>query len=725
MFSYKKDKGDIMNFFATTPKGLELLLAEELRSLGADTAAEKLAGVAFTGDMSVAYKACLWSRLANRILLPLIQIPASTPEELYTGVQTISWDEHMQPESTLLINFVTSQSEITHTLYGAQKVKDAIVDQLRDKYNTRPNIARENPDISVNVYLYRNMATISLDLSGESLHKRGIRVEHGLAPLKENLAAAILSRAGWKAVAKSGGMLVDPMCGSGTFLIEAAQIAGNIAPGLSRDYFGFLGWKKHDAALWETLLKEAKEQQTLDAIPPIVGYDADPRSIKIAFSNIERAGLLGKIHVEKQELSELTSKEGVEPGLVVINPPYGERLGEQSELQRLYQQIAVKLKEGFLDWKAAIFTGNPELGKTMGLRARKHYALFNGAIPCQLLLFDITPQWFIDKSPSAVNERRVLKAQESLDETDDSAVRMFVNRLLKNNKHLKRWAEREGINCYRIYDADLPEYSVAVDRFEDSIVVKEYPAPKSIDKVKAEKRLQHVLASLPDALDLPAKNIYFHDYRAENLLSNGSPMSALQICNDFQMIQEGEAKFLINLQYQNCDAGLPLHQRLLRSQIQSLANGKHCLNLFPRSGTASVAAALGGALSVVSVDESEFFLEWTEQNLAINDFYGAKYRMIQDHPGDWVQDETSRYGLIIVELPDSAYRMREEYQEFIKQTVGLLQAEGRLLLMSRDQRFKFDFEYMKTISVEDLTQKVISPDFADQVRLCQSYLCHL
>jgi 23S rRNA (guanine2445-N2)-methyltransferase / 23S rRNA (guanine2069-N7)-methyltransferase len=235
-----------MKFFATTPKGLELLLVEELRALGAEFVAEKLAGVEFSGELEVAYKACLWSRLANRILMPLKQIPASTPEELYAGVQTIEWDEHLNADATLLINFVSSQSNITHTLFGAQKVKDAIVDQLRQKYNTRPSVARDKPDVSINVYLHKNMATIGIDLSGESLHKRGIRVEHGIAPLKENLAAAILLRSGWKAVSAVGGTLIDPMCGSGTLLIEAAQMAANIAPGLSRDYFGFLSWKKHD-----------------------------------------------------------------------------------------------------------------------------------------------------------------------------------------------------------------------------------------------------------------------------------------------------------------------------------------------------------------------------------------------------------------------------------------------------------------------------------------------
>ncbi|HLB57372.1 MAG TPA: THUMP domain-containing protein [Gammaproteobacteria bacterium] len=386
-----------LHFFATTPKGLELLLVDELHALGALDAAEKLAGITFTGDLALAYKACLWSRLANRILLRLVQLPANSPEALYKATQKIAWDEHLAPEGTLYVNFVCSQSTITHSLFGAQKVKDAIVDQFREKYTVRPSVAHDNPDISIHVHLKRDIATISLDLSGESLHKRGYRIEQGAAPLKENLAAAILLRAGWKEIAKTGGPLLDPMCGSGTLPIEAALLAGDIAPGLLHDYFGFLGWKKHQPALWNELLKEARIRRTHgeSAIPPIIGYDADPAVVKIAIANVERAGLLGKIHIEKRPLSacEIPAKH-TQAGLVIVNPPYGERLGELSQLRDLYTQLANQLKTHFAGWRAGLLTGNPDLGKTMGLRAHRHYALFNGTLPCRLLLFHIVPEWF-------------------------------------------------------------------------------------------------------------------------------------------------------------------------------------------------------------------------------------------------------------------------------------------------------------------------------------------
>ncbi len=511
-----------LNFFATTPKGLELLLAEELRQLGATDAAEKLAGVTFSGDLALAYKACLWSRLANRILLRLTEIPAETPEELYAGVQTIAWDEHLSPSGTLSVNFVSSHSNITHSLFGAQKVKDAIVDQFREKFKERPNVARENPDLAIHVYLHRNVATISLDLSGESLHKRGYRLEQGTAPLKENLAAAILLRAGWPLIANQGGSLIDPMCGSGTLLIEAAWMAADVAPGLARPYFGFMGWKKHDAECFRELVNQAEKRKNLAKLPSIIGYDSDPHAIKIAFANIERAGLLGKIHVEKQELS--VTKNRKPQGLFVVNPPYGERLGEITELKQLYERLGEKLKQDFLGWQAAVLTGNPELGKCMGIRSHKQYALFNGPLPCQLLLFDVQPAKFIDNSPAANNERRIRSAQRSLKEPQQTAVQAFVNRLNKRGKHLKRWAKREGVTSYRLYDADLPEYPVVIDLYDLYVLVQEYPLEKNVDREKASLRIASVLAVLPEVLQVPATNIFFQKYSPHEL-PKGFPLN--------------------------------------------------------------------------------------------------------------------------------------------------------------------------------------------------------
>jgi 23S rRNA (guanine2445-N2)-methyltransferase / 23S rRNA (guanine2069-N7)-methyltransferase len=500
------------HFFATAPKGLTLLMLEELTQLGAHDAAEKLAGVKFTGDLELAYTACLWSRLANRILLQLNQVPVETPEELYRALQTISWDEHIDPSGTFAVQFVTSQSAITHTLFGAQKSKDAIVDQLRDRFGVRPSVDRERPDVSVYVYLHRDIATIYLDLSGESLHKRGYRLSGGAAPLKENLAAGLLLRAGWPAIAKEKGSLLDPMCGSGTLLIEGALIAADVAPGLLRNYFGLTGWKKHEPQIWQRLIDDARQrrEEGMQQLPTIVGYDHNAEAVKIAFENIEKAGFRGKIHVEKRELAIFSPKLKEKPGLIIVNPPYGERLGEEQELESLYKSLGERLKTAFTGWQGAIFTGNPDLGKQMGIRAQRYYTLFNGAIPCKLLLFNLQPEYYIHHSPAADNERRIRAAQRVVAGNDNDDVQMFINRLRKNLRHQGRIAKRKKLSTYRVYDADIPEYAFIIDLSEEGAHVQEYQAPRSIDPKKVSYRQQQVLAVLPEILNLLPAQIFFN-----------------------------------------------------------------------------------------------------------------------------------------------------------------------------------------------------------------------
>jgi len=710
-----KQSSGLLNLFATTPKGLELLLADELRTLGATKAAEKLAGVEFTGDLTLAYKACLWSRLANRILLRLAHVPAENPEELYAGIQTIAWDEHIDPTGTLSVNFVTSQSNITHTLFGAQKVKDAIVDQLREKYQVRPSVDREKPDVSVNVYLYRNYATVSLDLSGMSLHKRSYRFAPGVAPLKENLAAAILLRAGWPAIAKDNGTLLDPMCGSATMLIEAAMMACDIAPGLLRDYFGFLGWKKHQPDIWSTLITEAnaRREQGMLLQPSIMGYDADSNAIKIAFENIESANLRGKIHVEKRDLSVFEPKPNTKPGLVVVNPPYGERLGEEAELQKLYAELGARLKKAFTGWQAAVLAGNPELGKNMGIRAKKYYALFNGTIPCQLLLFDINPEKFVDYSPAAKNARKIEMAKRDIEQQNPEAIDMFVNRVRKNIKHLKRWAEREKISCYRVYDADLPEYAFSIDLYEQYAYVREYHAPKKLDPDKVLKRQQAVLAALPEALDIPPGDIFFHPSVRRSKRLAVTPIVRL---DDFFPVEEGRAKFLVDLCSAENATGLSLAQRMLRETMQTLAKNSHVLNLFDPSGAMTVSAALGGALTTKTIVESELSLDWVKRNLLLNnliepnlikqDLKNQQHQVILADTLVWLDRERTRYHLIIAALP-----VMEERDLFLYQMLKLLLPDGVLLLTTRDPRFQLKPESFPEFKVEEMTQQHVSVDF--------------
>ena len=389
----------VTNFFATCPKNLEGLLEEELISLGAKSTKQTVAGVKFTGDLTLAYRVCLWSRLANRILLPLAEFQVASAEDLYEGVRRIIWLEHLKPENSLVIDFTGVSLAIKNSHFGALKVKDAIVDQIREIAGKRPNIDKEQPDIRLNVYLYHEVATISIDLSGESLHRRGYRICPGAAPLKENLAAAVLSRSGWMKFASEGKPLFDPMCGSGTLLIEAAMIAQDYAPGLLRNSFGFDQWLHHDQGVWQQLQDEARDRHNIGRSKcraRIYGSDTDPEVVAAVSLHIQRADLEQMIKVTAHEIQEISPAQFklTAPGIIVTNPPYGKRLQEEEGLGVLYRDFGRVLRENFLGWEMAMLTGNPELGKTMGIRAYKQYSFFNGTLPCKLLLFHIVPPMF-------------------------------------------------------------------------------------------------------------------------------------------------------------------------------------------------------------------------------------------------------------------------------------------------------------------------------------------
>lgn len=386
----------LTRFFATTAKGMEFLLEQEIRAMGAQRVEVKRAGVAFESTLDMGYRVCLESRIANRVLLPLKSFAAPNPEKLYGGVKSIRWTDHFTPRETISVDFSSSQSQITHTHFGALKTKDAICDQFRSVLGERPSVDSQRPNIRINVYLLQDQATVSIDLSGGSMHRRGYREEGVDAPLKETLAAAVLMNTGWPEalrLAREKGeplpAFIDPMCGSGTLPIEAAFMATHRAPGMERDHWGFNAWKKHDVALWDRVVATARAREITDrkSLPRIVGYDRDPRAVRVALANIERAGLAGVVHVEKREFEAL---EPVEPrGVLAMNPPYGERLGEEEQLKPVYKQMGDLFKKRMSGWDCFILTSNPVLAKSVGLRPSRKFPLFNGALECRLLKFEM------------------------------------------------------------------------------------------------------------------------------------------------------------------------------------------------------------------------------------------------------------------------------------------------------------------------------------------------
>lgn len=711
----------------TCPKGIEGLLLEEARSLGLEEAREQTAAVRGQGDLEVAYRLCLWSRLANRVLLVLSRFSMGSAEQLYEGVQAVDWRDHLEPAGSLAVEFSGHGSGIDNTHFGALKVKDAIVDRLRTRTGERPSIDKLNPDLRVHLRLDRGEAVLSLDLSGHSLHQRGYRLQQGAAPLKENLAAAVLIRAGWPRIAAEGGALADPMCGVGTFLVEAALMAADIAPNLKRERWGFSNWLGHVPALWKKLHVEAEQRAAVGlAKPPlwIRGYEADPRLIQPGRNNVERAGLADWVKIYQGELGTFEPRpDQNQKGLVISNPPYGERLGDEASLLYLYQNLGERLRQACLGWEAAVFTGAPELGKRMGLRSHKQYAFWNGALPCKLLLIKVQTEQFVTGERKVRSEEDV-PAEAATPARLSEGGQMFANRLQKNLKQLGKWARREGVECYRLYDADMPEYALAVDLYRDWVHVQEYAAPRSIDPEKAQARLLDALAAIPQALGV-AQNRVVIKRRERQVGTKQYQRQAAQ--GQFMEVVEGGVKLLVNLT-DYLDTGLFLDHRPLRLRLQKEAAGKRFLNLFCYTATATVHAAKGGARSTTSVDLSKTYLDWARRNLSLNGF-SDKHRLEQANVMEWLQADRQEYDLVFIDPPtfsnskrmEGVFDVQRDHIELIDLAMARLARGGVLYFSNNFRKFQLDEGLAARYQVEEISAQTLDADFARNPKIHRAW----
>jgi 23S rRNA (guanine2069-N7)-methyltransferase / 23S rRNA (guanine2445-N2)-methyltransferase len=818
-----------MQFLASSPRGLADLLARELVSFGAENVKERSTGVAFSG-VRAAYRACLESRIANRVFLELGRFEVSDAEGFYTAVRGIDWSAHLGPGATLACDFSGHHPLITHTHFGALKLKDAIVDSLRDATGSRPDIAVDRPSVRVHAHAHGTNITVSLDLSGESLHRRGYRGAAGEAPLKENVAAGILMRCGWPEMAAAGAQFLDPMCGSGTLVIEAVLIAADHAVGLSRDYYGFLGWRGHDGALWRELVAAAEARsrirgaglgaagagQGVDSgsagrsgtdgpghghvAPGLVirGQDRDAAAIRNARGNAERAGVSHLVEFEVGALADAAPASVTEAarygaraaalsgevdaagpamqgdaaaagvtdavkrgrqdaaaraevavlrtprdaavvggqdasahaagvvaaphlGLLCVNPPYGVRLDDHDRAKATHRELGVVLRERFKGWTAGVLIGAPELGMELGIRAYRTHALWNGALECRLLRLKIDAE--SEREPG-----RFAKPDASLRESPGA--RMFANRLGKNLKRLQTWASRADVSCYRVYDADMPEYAFAIDIYRtldpelNWLYVQEYAAPAEIELDSVRRRRSEALSVLPEVTGVPVERIHV---RTRRRTKRGDQYKKVSEQANFHVVEEGGLKFRVNFD-DYLDTGLFLDHRTTRGRLREAASGKRFLNLFAYTGTATVYAAAGGASSTTTVDMSRTYLEWAQGNLTLNSLAGRQHSLVQADCREWLQSGAAprdRYDLIFLDPPtfSNSKRMEgvldvERDHPALIEACGRLLAPGGLIVFSTNaQRFKLDESLSTRFQVRDISAATLPRDFERNPRI--------
>ncbi|MCC5601542.1 THUMP domain-containing class I SAM-dependent RNA methyltransferase [Nostoc favosum] len=370
-------------YFATVARGLETLAAQELEQLGAHSVEPGFCGVAFEGDRTLLYRVNIWARLPFRILVNIYEFTCLDAKDLYRGIQSIDWQKYLTPDMTLAVNTTGKNDRLNHTHFTSLQIKNAIVDQQKENLGERSNVELHDPDVRINVHIERDFCTVKLDSSGNSLHRRGYRPAVGAAPLKESLAAALIQLSGWE----PNQMFYDPLCGSGTLPLEASLKALNIAPGLFRDSFGFENWLDFDLSLLEKLLQEAKDSQLDTLTAPIWGSDRDENIIEQAIHNAQNCGVDNHVWFSQMELADVVAP--ADSGVLFCNPPYGERLGRDSDLGAFYKLLGDVLKQRFKGWTAFVLSGNKELSQSIGLKSSQRIAVYNGTLPCQLMKYEL------------------------------------------------------------------------------------------------------------------------------------------------------------------------------------------------------------------------------------------------------------------------------------------------------------------------------------------------
>jgi 23S rRNA (guanine2445-N2)-methyltransferase / 23S rRNA (guanine2069-N7)-methyltransferase len=734
---------------ARTLGGLEWVLAQELEAIGAADLRVGRRTVEFSApagrEQETLYRAVLESRTAIRVLEPLGRFRVDSPAALHAALQTLDWTEQLKVSDTLRVDAAIHDTFLTHSLYASQVVKDAVVDQLRTPSGKRPGVSLRGATLRLALHLVGDVATIYRDAAGRSLHQRGWRMGEVEAPLSEVLAAGILALAGWwrpdapGGAGFSGELVLDPMCGSGTFVVEAATIAAGMAPGLwraRRRGHGFFRFRDCDRPLAERLVAELEGR-----VRPVAGGffagDLDPSAVVAARACAEAAGVAGAIAIEQKHFEDVTPPSG--PGLVVTNPPYGERL-PLPRAAALYRRLGDWLVARCGGWRAAILAADTPALKQLGLRPAGRVPLMNGPIPCRLVELEIRrrdqrgdePISF-DSAGAPPSDQPGDASQAALQQpaarpgkpgrTTADQIGDFRRRLSKRFKHLSKWARRQGIEAFRVYDRDIPEIPLAIDWYAGWLHAAEYDRPHERTEIEHEVWLDRMLEAAAAELGVPPGRSFLKARRRQRGHSQyqkvGEQLAVLDV-------REGDLSFEVNLS-DYLDTGLFLDHRVTRSLVRAEAEGKRMLNLFAYTGSFSVAAAAGGARETTSVDLSNTYLEWTRTNLARNRFTDAgRHRTVRDEARAFLLHRARRgeppFDLVVVDPPtfsrsaksETPWDVERDHAELLGLVADNLAPAGVVYFSTNFRRFHLATEPLAArYTIREITARTLPEDFRD------------
>ena len=734
-----------MEFVATCPKGFERLLADELLAMGTPQVRPLAGQVSFGGALEDAYRACLWSRMASRVLLVLARVDARDADALYEGASGIAWEEHLAPGATFAVDAHGTNAQLRNTQFVALRTKDAIVDRMLAARGVRPVVDTARPDLTVSVRLSGQRAALSVDLAGDPLFRRGYASRGGdrLPSLRPDYAAALLAAGGWGNVARSGVPTLAALWpGQGSVLVEAAGVALDRAPGLLRSRWGFTGWAGHDADAWQGLLDEADERAAAgeknacsllvrDGRPgalsacrqalrsaglPLVpeGYKGTVPSYHLAVADLSWVGETA-LAAEAAALSELASHAG---GRLVA-------LSRDEAPDAALRCEPASVTEVIVGREAAT------------MRA---YAPSDSVVPAPSV-----------ELPGGERASVLVAASDQ-----------FARRLAKVARLCAKWARREDVSCYRVYDADLPDYAVAIELYEGSetpgrwLQVSEYAAPRGVDPELARRRLLDVLTIAPRVLGVAPDDVsvrvrtrsrggsqYADEARAPERGSRAQRSSRqkgrVELPVGSHLVDEGGLTFEVNFDARH-DCGIFLDHRETRSRIREMMKrtkgSKRFLNLFAYTGTATVYAADGGARHTTTVDLSRPSLEWARRNMARNGFEGPEHEFVQADVLAWVSEQRhtrNRWDLIFCDVPTfsnsarmrkSSFDVQRDHAELIIGVSRLLVRGGCAIFSCNLRGFKPDVEKLERAGVRltDITDETIPEDFSRNRKIHHAYL---
>ena len=742
-----------LDLIITCADGLEAPLQTELTSFGIKSDIKSTGRLAVTGTLRDLYTICLWSRVASRVLMLIkrrnINAEYDVAEQIYGLAKSVNWTEQFNLEQTFAIRLSVDKRVAVSQQFAMLRIKDAVADTFNEVYDSRPNVDSKNPDFSIFATVNDKQAELYLDLSGISLHRRGYRVAMTEAPLKENLAAALLYSAGWHKKNEDGNApfynaLIDPMCGSGTFIIEALLMHCDYAVGIDKaaNQFGFYQWQHHDETLWQQMIDDAQMRfresleianEQPDTLPLILGFDADSGAIVATEKNLIAAGLqdlLPLLDIETRALDQLSSvlKPLVHDGrltnpLVITNPPYGERLGDEEMIKPLYHALGLILQDSFagsgIDPMLGILASNVEQVDILPIKAPKTLRCHNGAITV-----------YFRYGTLIAGQTGNLVSQFEKREIDVDDGQDFINRLQKNLTKLKKLAKKDNVSNIRVYDADLPDFKVAIDLYGDYAHVQEYAPPKTIPPETAKKRFNLALMGIREVFDINREQVFIKTRARQSGNDQYSKQNTTEKRGKFYVAREDGAYFYVNFT-DYLDTGLFIDHRNMRARIKDNSRGKAVLNLFAYTCTASVHAALAGAKKVTSVDLSQNYLDWGKQNFVLNglDVSRNKYQFVAADIFEWIKDNTEQFDIIFIDPPtfsnskkfQGTFDVQRDHAALINRAMNRLTSDGVLYFSNNFTRFELDEQLTERYDIIDITQKTIGFDFNIKKPIHQSF----